>query len=127
MIKRVVFNDYRDVRLEAAVIAFTLKGPPGVIRQVQNINSYPGEGKDDLEAYVLLPSSGNDVRKAVADAINAFIDMENAFVDKKGRAIHQVLRMPLETRGGYMPQGNDVSPTDPPPKPSDSKRSADPR
>lgn len=61
-----------DRRFEAACDAFRI-GPPGVLRRMQNIDSYPGEPGDRSGAYAALPTSLRDERQAIADAINAYL------------------------------------------------------
>lgn len=62
-----------DRAFEAACRAFRL-GPPGVLRRVQQVDSYPGEPDDRSDAYQPLPTTNRDERKALADAINAYLD-----------------------------------------------------
>lgn len=67
-----------DEGFELAMRAFH-KGPPGIVRRVQNVDSYPGErvapdDPPDPEAHRPLPTSGRDERQAIAEAINAFLD-----------------------------------------------------
>ncbi len=71
--------DERSKAFEAAHRAFWQGGPPGVLRRLQNVDSYPGErttpdGPPDPEAYQLLPTSVKDERQALADAIEAYLD-----------------------------------------------------
>lgn len=59
--------------LEAAYKAFW-EGPPGVVRRVQNIDSYPGEYRGDPEAYTPIRTTMLDERRAIEDAIRAYLD-----------------------------------------------------
>lgn len=71
--------DQRSKAFEAAHRAFWQGGPPGVLRRLQNVDSYPGErvapdDPPDPEAHQLLPTSVKDERQALADAIAAYLD-----------------------------------------------------
>jgi hypothetical protein len=59
--------------LEAAYKAFT-KGPPGVVRHVEQRDSYPGEYPGDPEAYVRLPTTRKDALRAIEDAVRAYLE-----------------------------------------------------
>lgn len=58
------------------------KGPPGVIRMLRNIDSYPGErvapdDPPDPDAYTELPVHRNDLLEALRDVIKAAIDFHH--------------------------------------------------
>lgn len=59
--------------LEAAWQAFT-HGPPGVVRRMQNIDSYPGEYEGDPEAHNELKTTIADERQALREAVEAAIE-----------------------------------------------------
>jgi hypothetical protein len=61
---------------EAALKAFHV-GPPGVVRRLAQNDSYPGEHRDDPEAYVKLPTTRNDELRAIRDVIQAYLDHTN--------------------------------------------------
>lgn len=63
-----------DDMVEAALDAFRI-ARPGVIRRVQQIDSYPGEHPDDPDAYNLLPCTFNDEKAALRDAIEAALSV----------------------------------------------------
>jgi hypothetical protein len=71
--------DQRSKEFEAAHRAFWQGGPPGVLRRLQNVDSYPGErvapdDPPDPQAYQPLPTSMKDERQALADAIGAYLE-----------------------------------------------------
>lgn len=75
-----------DRAFEAAMRAF-FKGPPGVIRTMQNVDSYPGEPDDKSDAHQQLPTTLRDERQALADAINAYVEAREAPLPDTARAV----------------------------------------
>lgn len=68
---------YSDRAFEAAMRAF-YTGPPGVVRRMQHVDSYPGErvapdDPPDPEAYKDLPTSVRDERQAIAETLVAYV------------------------------------------------------
>lgn len=59
-----------DEMVERAWRAFQI-GPPGVLRRVQHIDSYPGEYPGDPEAYTTIATSTKDQLQALREAIEA--------------------------------------------------------
>lgn len=80
-----------DKAFEAAMEAFRI-GPPGVLRRVQQHDSYPGErvspdDPPDPDAYKPIPTSLHDERVAIAAAINAYQDAQS---QERGERIARV-------------------------------------
>lgn len=59
--------------VEKALKAFRL-GPPGVVRKVQQIDSYPGEHFGDPDAYNVVPTTVADELQAIRDVIAAALE-----------------------------------------------------
>lgn len=82
MISQSSIDGHDDKAFEAAMKAFQI-GPPGVLRAVQQCDSYPGEEPGDPDAYAPLKTSVHDERVALAEAINAY--QEAQAQERKGR------------------------------------------
>jgi hypothetical protein len=83
----------RDKAFETSMRAFH-KGPPGVIRAVKHVDSYPGErtapdDPPDPDAYRPLPTSVRDERRAVAEAINAYLGAQAELGDEQAGPVRR--------------------------------------
>ena len=65
--------DVTDEVVERALKALRI-GPPGVVRRVEQIDSYPGEYPGDPQAYNRLPTTINDEKAALRDALEAALN-----------------------------------------------------
>lgn len=61
-----------DAMCETALTAFH-RGPPGVLREVRQVDSYPGEYRGDPEAYTEIPTSTRDELLAMRDVLEAVL------------------------------------------------------
>ena len=64
-----------DEMVERALKAFHV-GPPGVVRRVEQCDSYPGEYPGDPEAFVRLKTTRKDELTAMRDVLEAVLKGE---------------------------------------------------
>lgn len=93
--------DQTSKEFNEACRAFWQGGPPGVLRRLQNVDSYPGarlsvDDPSDPEAYRLLSTTVQDERQAIVDVIAAFLEAGGA---EAGSARRQLICLECRYQG----------------------------